>query len=80
MLQPLKRNVLIQPDAKEEVTKGGIYVPAPSQHNHKNGVVLATGELVDEVKAGDRVRYGKAATEEEGGLLIVPVENLLWVY
>jgi len=79
MTQPLKNNVLIKPDPKEEITKGGIIVPNPSQHNHKNGTIVAIGELVDEVSVGDRVKYENGGVEEDGHLLI-SVERVVWVY
>lgn len=79
MLNPIGRNIVIKPDAKEEQTKGGIFIPNPSQHNHKNGTVLAIGNLVEEVKAGDKVKYENGGNEVDGELLI-SVEKVMWVY
>lgn len=81
MIQPLGRQVCIKPDAKEEVTKGGIYVPPPSQHNNNIGTVVSIGNHVeeDEVTAGDRVRYNsKGSLPQEDGSLLVSVDNILW--
>lgn len=81
MIRPIGRQVCIIPDAKEEVTKGGIFVPAPSQHNHNIGTVKAIGNFIeeDEVAVGDRVRYNKKGSlEQEDGTLLVSVEDILW--
>jgi len=79
MLQPLKNYVVITPDPVEEVTAGGIIVPNPSRHNHKNGTIAAIGELVDEVKVGDRVKYENGGTEVDGQLMI-SVERVVFIY
>lgn len=80
MIQPLGRQVCIKPDAVEEVTKGGIFVPAPSQHNNNIGTVMAIGSHVDEVEVGNRVRYNlKGSLPQEDESILLSVDSILWI-
>jgi co-chaperonin GroES (HSP10) len=52
--------VVIQPDeVKEEKTASGLFIPQSSQQvkHFMNGTVVAFGEEVSKVKAGDKVFY-----------------------
>ena len=62
---PLHDRVIVQPDAAEQKTAGGIIIPDTSKEKPQRGTVLAAGPgKKDEpvtVKAGDQVLYGKYA-------------------
>ena len=72
-LEPLGDRVVVKPIAKEDVTKGGIYLPDTAKEKPQEGEVLAVGpgrlgddgkRLPMEVKKGDRVIYAKYAGME----------------
>jgi chaperonin GroES len=67
-LQPLADRLVVKPVQKEEVTKGGIYLPDTAKEKPQEGEVIAVGpgRITDEgkriemdVKVGDRVIYSK---------------------
>ena len=62
-LKPLGDRVLLKIAASEQKTAGGIYIPQTAQEKTQEGVVVAVGEDVDEikVKVKDRVMYDKYA-------------------
>jgi len=68
MLQPLADRIVVKPIQKEEVTKGGIYLPDTAKEKPQEGEVIAVGpgrmtdegkRIPAEVKVGDRVLYAK---------------------
>lgn len=67
-IKPLADRVLIEPEAAEEKTIGGIIIPDTAKEKPLQGKVVATGngtkdeEMV--VKEGDTVLYGKYAGTE----------------
>ncbi len=67
-ITPLHDRVIVQADAPETITKGGIIIPDTAQEKPQRGTVLAAGPgKKDEpttVKAGDTVLYGKYAGTE----------------
>ena len=90
-LQPLQNMVVIRPSGKEEVSKGGIFIPDTAQEKSMEGEVVAAGpgrigkdgkrEKLD-VQVGDVVIYPKFAqgTEykiEGESFVIVPEGQLL---
>ena len=89
-LRPLGDRVVIQPTAREEMTKSGIVLPDTVKEKPQKGLVLAVGpgrtlddgkrESID-VKKGDTVLYAKyAGTElkiDEEELLIVSQKDIL---
>ena len=89
-LRPLGDRVVIQPTAREEMTKSGIVLPDTVKEKPQKGLVLAVGpgrtlddgkrESID-VKKGDTVLYAKYAGTEfkvEGeDLLIVSSKDIL---
>jgi chaperonin GroES len=91
-LRPLGDRVVIQPTAREEMTKSGIVLPDTAKEKPQKGKVLAVGpgrtlddgkrEQID-VKKGDSVMYAKyAGTEfkiDEEELLIVSQKDILAV-
>jgi chaperonin GroES len=89
-LRPLGDRVVIQPSAREEMTKSGIVLPDTAKEKPQEGTILAAGpgriledgkrEAMD-VKTGDKVLYAKYAGTEfkvEGEeLLIVSQKDIL---
>ena len=91
-LRPLGDRVVIQPSAREEMTKSGIVIPDTAKEKPQEGTILAAGpgRVLDngkresmDVKAGDKVLYAKYAGTEfkiEGeDLLIVKQSDILAV-
>ena len=89
-LRPLGDRVLIQPVAREEMTKSGIVLPDTAKEKPQEGIILAAGpgKILDDgkreqmdVKEGDRVLYSKYAGTEfkvDGEeLLIVSQKDIL---
>ncbi len=67
-IKPLADRVLVKPDAAEEKTAGGLIIPDTAKEKPLAGTVVAAGpgteEVKMEVKAGDKVLYGKYAGTE----------------
>ena len=89
-LRPLGDRVVIQPTAREEMTKSGIVLPDTVKEKPQKGLILAVGpgRTLDDgqresiaVKKGDTVLYAKyAGTEfkiDEEELLIVSQKDIL---
>jgi chaperonin GroES len=89
-LRPLGDRMVIQPSAREEMTKSGILIPDTVKEKPQEGSILAVGpgrilddgkrEQID-VKKGDKVLYAKyAGTEfkiDDVDLLIVSQKDIL---
>ena len=89
-LRPLGDRVVIQPTAREEMTKSGIVLPDTVKEKPQEGTIIAAGpgkiledgkrETMD-VKEGDKVLYAKyAGTEfkiDDDELLIVSQKDIL---
>lgn len=92
-IRPLADRVVIRAQEKEEVTRGGIYLPdTASKEKPQEGTVMAVGDgkLDDNgkrtpvaVKAGDKVLFAKyAGTEvkiEDEDYLILAEKDILAV-
>ena len=72
-LQPLADRLVVKPIAKEEVTKGGIFLPDTAKEKPQEGEIVAVGpgrmtdegkRLAMEVTVGDRVIYTKYGGSE----------------
>jgi chaperonin GroES len=72
-LSPLADRVLVKPVQKEEMTKGGIYLPDTAKEKPQEGEIVAVGPgkvndegktIPLEVKVGDRVIYAKYGGSE----------------
>jgi len=72
-LQPLGDRLVVKPMQKEEVTKGGIYLPDTAKEKPQEGEVVAVGpgKVADdgkripmELKVGDKVIYSKYGGSE----------------
>jgi len=89
-LRPLGDRVVVQPSAREEMTKSGIVLPDTAKEKPQEGTIIAAGpgriledgkrEAMD-VKTGDKVLYAKYAGTEfkvDGeDLLIVSQKDIL---
>ena len=90
-IKPLGDRVIVKALEAEEKTKGGIVLPDTAKEKPQEGKVVAVGKgkVLDngsvhapEVKAGDRVLYGKYSgneitTKEGEELLIMREEDIL---
>jgi chaperonin GroES len=72
-IRPLQDRIIVKRVQEEEKTKGGIIIPDSAKEKPLEGVVIAAGNgkvLEDgkvrplDVKAGDRVLFGKYAGSE----------------
>jgi chaperonin GroES len=72
-LHPLADRLVVKPVQKEEMTKGGIYLPDTAKEKPQEGEIVAVGpgKMTDdgkripmEVKVGDRVIYSKYGGSE----------------
>ena len=92
VLQPLGDKVVVERDASEERTAGGIYIPDAAKDKPSRGTVIAvgTGKLLDDgsrgkmqVKKGDRVLFTSYAPEtiklDEDELLLMSETDILAV-
>ncbi|MFA5060482.1 MAG: co-chaperone GroES [Candidatus Omnitrophota bacterium] len=92
-IKPLGDRIVVKPLEAEEKTKGGIVLPDTAKEKPQEGKVVAVGKgkVLDngtvhplEVKAGDRILYGKYSgseitTREGDELLIMREEDVLAV-
>jgi chaperonin GroES len=89
-LRPLGDRVVVQPSAREEMTKSGIVIPDTAKEKPQEGTVIAAGpgRILDDgkresmdVRKGDKVLYAKYAGTEfkiDGeDLLIVSQKDIL---
>ncbi len=86
-LRPLGDRILVKRIKEEEKTKGGIIIPDTAKEKPKEGKVVAVGKgkvaedgklITPEVKAGDKILFGKYSGSEiklEGDDLIVLRED-----
>ena len=72
-IRPLGDRILVKRIQEEEKTKGGIIIPDTAKEKPQEGRVVAVGKgkmtedgklLVPDVKAGDRILFGKYAGSE----------------
>jgi chaperonin GroES len=86
-LRPLGDRILVKRIKEEEKTKGGIIIPDTAKEKPQEGKVVAVGKgkvaedgklIPPEVKAGDKILFGKYSGSEiklEGDDLIVLRED-----
>lgn len=86
-IRPVGDRVVVQPAAKEEVTRSGIVIPDTAKEKPQEGTVIAvgSGRLLDngeraviDVNVGDRVlfaKYGGTEFKLEGEEYLVLKEN-----
>ena len=92
-IKPLADRIIVKPLEAQEKTKGGIVLPDTVKEKPQEGEVLAVGKgkVLDngtvqalELKAGDRVLYGKYSgteitTREGENVLIMREDDVLAV-
>lgn len=68
IIRPIGERVLLKHQKKEEVTKGGIYIPESAKQEKKEGIVIAVGTFENgkelPLKQGDHVIYGEYQADE----------------
>jgi chaperonin GroES len=68
IIKPIGERVLLKHQEKEEVTKGGIYIPESARQEKKEGIVVAVGTFEDgkelPLKKDDHVIYGGYQADE----------------
>jgi chaperonin GroES len=72
-IQPLGDRVLVKPVEQQETKRGGIIIPDTAKEKPQEGLVVACGKgkvtedgkvLPMDVKAGDKILYGKYSGSE----------------
>ena len=72
-VRPLHDRILVRRTAEDEKTAGGLFIPDTAKEKPQKGEIIATGKgrvtedgklLPLEVKAGDKVLFGKYAGTE----------------
>lgn len=72
-LKPLADRVIVRPLEADDKTAGGLYIPDTAKEKPQQGEVIAVGpgkisddgkKLPMEVKAGDKILYGKYSGTE----------------
>ncbi len=71
-ITPLADRVVVKPEAAEEKTSSGLFIPDTAKEKPQRGTVIAVGpgryengtKIDMSVKAGDKVLYGKYAGTE----------------
>lgn len=72
-IRPLQDRVIVQRVEEEEKTKGGIIIPDTAKEKPQEGKVIAVGKgkvsdngkvIPPDVKAGDRILFGKYSGSE----------------
>ena len=72
-IQPLADRVVVTPSDEAEQMRGGLYIPDTAKEKPQQGEVVAVGpgklsdqgeRLAPDVKAGDKVLYGKYSGTE----------------
>ena len=72
-IQPLADRIVVKVLAAEEITKGGIVLPGTAQEKPQEAEVIAVGKgkvssegkvIAPEVKAGDKILFGKYSGTE----------------
>ncbi len=72
-IQPLGDRVLVKPVETKETKRGGIIIPDTAKEKPQEGEIVAVGKgkvtedgkvLAMDVKAGDRILYGKYSGNE----------------
>lgn len=83
MLKPLADRVVVERISAEAKTASGIMLPETAKEKPEEGVVIATGKDVAEVKKGDKIVFKKYSPQEvkiDGKeLLIIKEEDILAV-
>ncbi len=72
-IQPLSDRVVVRPLEEAEQMRGGLYIPDTAKEKPQQGEIIAVGpgrvsdqgeRITSDLKAGDKVLYGKYAGTE----------------
>ena len=72
-IQPLRDRVVVRPLEEAEQMRGGLYIPDTAKEKPQQGEIMAVGpgrvsdqgeRIAPDVKAGDKVLYGKYSGAE----------------
>lgn len=63
-VQPLNDRVLVKRLEEENKTAAGIIIPDNSKEKPAQGEVVAVGKKAEDLKAGDKVIFGKYSGQE----------------
>ena len=72
-IEPLSDRVVVRPLEEDEQMRGGLYIPDTAKEKPQQGEIVAVGEgkvsdqgerIAPDVKAGDKVLYGKYSGTE----------------
>ena len=72
-IEPLSDRVVVRPLEDEEQMRGGLYIPDTAKEKPQQGEIMAVGpgkvsdqgeRIAPDVKAGDKVLYGKYSGTE----------------
>ena len=82
-IAPLADKLIIIPDVPDFKTKSGIIVPDQAKKPPEDGLCVAVGTDIAEVKAGDRVKFAKRTGNfivlEDVTYLIMKEETVLGI-
>lgn len=62
--QPLHNRIAVTLDKPETQSAGGIILPATTFKTGTEGIVIAIGPKVEQVKVGDHIKFGEHAGTE----------------
>ena len=58
MIKPIKKNIVVLVDERQEKTAGGIIIPQkPDEMPSSTGIVMAVGSEVEDVEVGQKVIF-----------------------
>ncbi len=66
-IKPFDDSVLVEPAGEEETTASGLIIPDTAKEKPRRGTVISVGndeELLELIKEGDKILYGKYAGDE----------------
>ena len=88
-IKPLYDKILVKRVEEQEMTPGGLFIPAAAKEKAQTGKVIATGSgrltpdgniIPLQVKAGDTVFFGKyVGTEADEDYLIIREDEILGI-
>lgn len=64
MIKPIKELIVVRPDIQKNKTESGLIIPDSAIEKQQTGKVIAVGGDVKEVKAGDKILFGKYSGSE----------------
>lgn len=63
-LRPIGDKLIVKRLDESKTTEGGIIIPDTVAEKPSQGIVVAVGNAITEIKAGDKILFTKAAGEE----------------